>query len=222
MIGHWPVNLISSPLPSLLVRGVGLVGSPGNQPHSKGFSEVTLLTSTLVWLKGLLWISRHVYCCYHLVNSSGFRTSVPEIEGGANFFIVLTLFFLFKKNFIVIQLQLYAFSPHPSTPPQLNPPPSPTSTLPLDFVHVSFIVVPVIPSPHCSLPTPPWPLLFLIINHNITPPYIQVSNTQLTNQLADWIANSQCHWLTTQLTDWKNSLDWHSDWVSPHLNGLIE
>ena len=43
----------------------------------------------------------------------------------------------------VIQLQLYAFSPHPSTPPQLNPPPFPTSTLPLDFVHVSFIVVPV-------------------------------------------------------------------------------
>ena len=27
--------------------------------------------------------------------------------------------------------------------------------LPFDFVHVSFIVVPVIPSPHCPLPTPP-------------------------------------------------------------------
>ena len=49
-----------------------------------------------------------------------------------------------KKNFIVIQLQLCAFSPHPSTPPHPNPSPSPTSTLPLDFVHVSFIVVPVI------------------------------------------------------------------------------
>ena len=36
-----------------------------------------------------------------------------------------------------------AFSPHPSTPPQPNPPPSPTSTLPLDFVHVSFIVAPI-------------------------------------------------------------------------------
>ena len=48
--------------------------------------------------------------------------------------------------FIVIQLQLCAFSPHPSTPPQPNPPPSPTSTLPLDLVHVSFKVVPVIPS----------------------------------------------------------------------------
>ena len=46
--------------------------------------------------------------------------------------------------FIVIQLQLYAFSPHPSTPPQPNPPASPTTTLPLDFVHVSFIVAPVI------------------------------------------------------------------------------
>ena len=50
----------------------------------------------------------------------------------------------FLKIFIVIQLQLYAFSPHPSTPPLLNPPPSPTSTLPLDFVHVSFIVVPLL------------------------------------------------------------------------------
>ena len=45
-------------------------------------------------------------------------------------------FVSFLKNFIVIQVQLYAFSPHPSTPPQLNPPPSPTSTLPLGFVHV--------------------------------------------------------------------------------------
>ena len=57
-------------------------------------------------------------------------------------------FILFFLIFIVMQLQLYAFSPHPSTPPQLNPPASPTSTLPLDFVHVSFTVVPVIPSPH--------------------------------------------------------------------------
>ena len=45
--------------------------------------------------------------------------------------------FIYFLIFIVIQLQLYAFSPHPSTPPQLNPPPSPTSTLPLGFVHVS-------------------------------------------------------------------------------------
>ena len=69
------------------------------------------------------------------------------------------LFVFFKKFFIVIQLQLCAFSPHPSTPPQLNPPLSPTSTLPLDLVHVSFKVVPVIPSPHCPLPAPPCPLL---------------------------------------------------------------
>ena len=55
----------------------------------------------------------------------------------------LLFIYFFKKNFIVIQLLLYAFSPHPSTPPQLNPPPSPTSTLPLGFVHVSFILVPV-------------------------------------------------------------------------------
>ena len=53
--------------------------------------------------------------------------------------------------FIVVQLQLSAFSPHPSTPPQPNAPPSPTSTLPLGFVHVSFIVVPENPSPHSPL-----------------------------------------------------------------------
>ena len=75
------------------------------------------------------------------------------------FYLFIYLYLFIFKIFIVIQLQLYAFSPHPSTPPQLNPPPSPTSTLPLDFVHVSFIVVPVIPSPHCPLPTPPWLLL---------------------------------------------------------------
>ena len=66
-----------------------------------------------------------------------------------------TSFFLIKIFFIVIQLQLYAFSPRPSTPPQLNPPPSPTSTLPLDFVHVSFIVVPENPSPTIPSPLPP-------------------------------------------------------------------
>ena len=42
------------------------------------------------------------------------------------------------KKYIVIHLQLSAFSPHPSTQPQPNPSPFPTSTLPLDFVHVSF------------------------------------------------------------------------------------
>ena len=68
--------------------------------------------------------------------------------------LFLTGSFFLILIFIVIQLQLCAFSPHPSTPPQLNPPDSPTSTLPHDFVHVSFIVVPVIPSPHCPLPTP--------------------------------------------------------------------
>ena len=45
-----------------------------------------------------------------------------------------------------------AFSPHPSTPPQPNPPPSLASTLPLGFVHVSFIVVPENPSPLCPSP----------------------------------------------------------------------
>ena len=41
----------------------------------------------------------------------------------------------------------------------LTPPPSPSSTLPLDFVHVSFIVAPIEPSPYYPLPTPLWLLL---------------------------------------------------------------
>ena len=67
--------------------------------------------------------------------------------------------FLFVFKCIVVQLPLSAFSPHPSTPPQPNPPASPASTLPLGFVHVSFIVVSENPSPHYPLPTPLWLLL---------------------------------------------------------------
>ena len=59
--------------------------------------------------------------------------------------------------FIVVQLQLSVFSPHHvPPPPQPNPPPSFASTFPLGFVHVSFIVVPENPSPHCPLPPPLW------------------------------------------------------------------
>ena len=54
--------------------------------------------------------------------------------------------------FFFIQLQLSAFSPYPSTPSQPVPPPSPTSTLPLDFVLVSFIVALIDPSPLYPLP----------------------------------------------------------------------
>ena len=67
--------------------------------------------------------------------------------------------FYFILFYFFIQLQLSAFSPHPSTPPQPVLPPSPTTTLPLDFVLVSFIVAPIDPSPHYPLPTPLWLLL---------------------------------------------------------------
>ena len=56
--------------------------------------------------------------------------------------------FFFNNYFIVVQLQLSAFSPHLSPPSHPNPPPSLASTLPLGFVHTSFIVVPENPSPH--------------------------------------------------------------------------
>ena len=58
--------------------------------------------------------------------------------------------YLFKKYFIVVQVQLSAFTPtipphssHPHLPPLLSPH--------LGFVHVSFIAVPENPSPF----TPP-------------------------------------------------------------------
>ena len=70
-------------------------------------------------------------------------------------YLFLFLIFLFLNYFIVVQLQLSAFSPHLSIPPQPNSPPSPASTLPLGFVHVSFIVVPENPSPHCPVAPPP-------------------------------------------------------------------
>ena len=61
-----------------------------------------------------------------------------------------------KNDFIVVQLQLSAFSSHPSTPPQANPPHALASTLPIGFVHVSFIVVPENPFLHYTLPPPLW------------------------------------------------------------------
>ena len=76
------------------------------------------------------------------------------------FFPKSSIYFCFFKNyFIIVLLQLSAFSLHPSTLPQPNPPLSLASTFPLGFVHVSFIVVPENPSPHCPLPPPLWVLL---------------------------------------------------------------
>ena len=96
-------------------------------------------------------------CLFLLYSCFAIRKQIL-VELGSFFFFKFLLFFIFIF-LIVVQLHLSAFSPHTSTPPQTIPPPSPISTLPLDFVHVSFIVVPVNPSLHCSLPTPLWLLL---------------------------------------------------------------
>ena len=72
---------------------------------------------------------------------------------------LITLFVTFFNYFIIVQLQLSSFSPHHFPPPQPIPPPSLVSTLPLGFVHVSFIAVPENPSSHCPLPSPLWLLL---------------------------------------------------------------
>ena len=106
---------------------------------------------TLSWNVLGVGISTHDPCCTLTRNTYPYSPFY--------LFIYLFIYWIFKIFFIIIQLQLSAFSPHPSTPPQPNPPPSSTSTLPLDFVLVSFIVAPINPSPHCPLPTPLWLLL---------------------------------------------------------------
>ena len=69
-------------------------------------------------------------------------------------------FSVFLKKFLLLfNYSCMPFLPIPPPHPSQSQPLSPTSTLPLDLVHVSFKVVPVIPSPHCPLPTPLWRLL---------------------------------------------------------------
>ena len=72
--------------------------------------------------------------------------------------LALSMGLFFKLFFYCYPSQLSPFSlslpPHlsyPYLPPLISPP--------LGFVHVSFIVVPVIPSSHCPDPTHPWLLL---------------------------------------------------------------
>ena len=109
------------------------------------------------WFQGKLWGPRQPgrrFLPYAFV--PGFLRAIPVLNSSALWGNV-AITSLFKKNyFIVVQLQLFVFPYHPSTPPQPNPPPSPASTLSLGFVHVSFIVVPENPSAHCLLPRPLW------------------------------------------------------------------
>ena len=86
------------------------------------------------------------YKSYFISYSS--RVSYTIIYTSASFFIIHFIYLVF--NFYCYSITVICLSPHPSTPPQPDHPPSPTSTLPLDLIHVSFI-----PSSHCPLPTPP-------------------------------------------------------------------
>ena len=104
-------------------------------PITQSLSIPKLLTTMncvmSIWIH-LCWIF-HIIGTIHCVT---FYVCLPPF--------IIIIYFL--NYFIVVQLQLSAFYPHP------NPPPSLASTLPLGFAHVSFIVVPENPSPHCPLP----------------------------------------------------------------------
>ena len=108
------------------------------------------------------WISSKMLNLFPIFSHLSFL-SFSLLSLGLHFLYLLKCIFLLQYlffNYFIVQSQLSAFSPHPSTPPQLNPPPSPTYTLPLDFLHVSFIVAPVNPFPHYPLSSPLWLLFF--------------------------------------------------------------
>ena len=73
---------------------------------------------------------------------------------------IFTFFLIFKLFYCCSITVVCIFSP-PLYLTSPNPPPSPASTLPLGFVHVSFIVVPENPSPH--YPFPPLAIIRLFL-----------------------------------------------------------
>ena len=101
---------------------------------------------------------RSRFCCYRI----NYWVNLPNtlliliLEIHPQFLIY---FYCFTLEIIILLLSNYSCLHFLSTPPhqpQPNPPPSLASTLPLGFVHVSFIVVPENPSPHYPLPHPLW------------------------------------------------------------------
>ena len=80
-----------------------------------------------------------------------------------------TIAFYFLNYFIVVQVQLSAFTPYHS--PQLQPsPPLPAASSPLGFVHVSFIVVSeTLPPFHPFIPSHfPYGYCQIFLNFNVS------------------------------------------------------
>ena len=69
--------------------------------------------------------------CPWIMHISYLTSPLPILFLLSPYFVPTQLYFFFQflNYFIVVQLQLSAFSPHPSTPPQPNPPPSPASEM---------------------------------------------------------------------------------------------
>ena len=101
--------------------------------HHLGQSRPRLITN---WLSLVLMQSQLLRLSLSL---EGSVLSTKNVQQGWQAlgltFLQPRVFIYFLNYFIVVQLQLSAFSP----PPQPNPPFSLASTFPLGFVHVSFI-----------------------------------------------------------------------------------
>lgn len=76
-ISHWQLNSVFSP--TALSKSLGWGSNPlATSPHPSGFSKNYLINrNSGVVERGLLGITTHVYCSYHLVNSKSFQRSVP-------------------------------------------------------------------------------------------------------------------------------------------------
>ena len=88
------------------------------------------------------WPSKLPYC-FNCLRWKGWVSHASVNLSGFFFLSIFKLFYCCSMSVVCI------FSP-----PQPNPLPSPASTLPLDFVHVSFIVVPETLLPTISSPLP--------------------------------------------------------------------